>query len=167
MGVSYQENVRTKFHTSKDNQPLQIVQDQHLDEELQIPSPIAPITDIREEVGKESKVRKMRNDDWSIPFACGWNIIKVDNFDAFSSCLNVHAEQIIYMKFTGCPAMEHVIEWCSDNLQCRVNDEEMHLVDPVRRPGRWKLQKSKGNDSELYDILRCKVFIDEKFKCSF
>jgi hypothetical protein len=54
-----------------------------LDEELQIPSPIEPINDIREELGDKSKVRKMRNGDWSIPFACGWNIIRVDNFDAF------------------------------------------------------------------------------------
>jgi len=34
------------------------------------------------EKGNHQQIRKMENDHWSIPFAVGFNIIKVHNFEA-------------------------------------------------------------------------------------
>jgi len=81
----------------------------------------------------------MRNDHWAIPFSCGFNIIKVDNFDANRISIDVHMEVFTHIKFTGCPHQEEVMEWCTDNLKCRVNEEEMKVIDPLRRKGSWRL----------------------------
>jgi len=55
----------------------------------------------------------MRNNHWAIPFSCGFNIIKLDNFDAENTSVDVTMEMFIHIKFTGCPHQEEVMEWCS------------------------------------------------------
>jgi len=98
------------------------------------------------EIGNKSKVRKMDNGNWAIPFSCGFNIIKVHSFDADAIAVRVDFEMIIHIKFTGCPDIENLMLWCIENLRCRVNDEEMDLLDTskfaYKRCGSWKLLKS-------------------------
>jgi hypothetical protein len=71
----------------------------------------------------------MNNGDYSLPFACGFNILKVHNFNASEFHCIVDYEMVIYIKFTNCPEQEDVMAWCVDNLKCRVNEEELLVCD--------------------------------------
>ena len=79
----------------------------------------------------------MENDHWSIPFAVGFNVIKVHSFDPAFVSLIVDFEMFIVLKFSGCPEQETVMDWCIENLKCRIHEEEFLLIDNITRPGYW------------------------------
>jgi len=127
-------------------------------------------------IGDHSSVRKMINGDWSIPYSCGFNILKVHNFNASEIHCVVDYEMVIIIKFTNCPDQEDVMAWCVDNLRCRVNEEEVQVLDmnpfASRRQGSWKPTKSRDfhtcdNCFDGGDCLQGIVRTSEKFFCRF
>ena len=97
---------------------------------------------VNDKIGDKSQVRLMNNGDWAIPFACGFNILKVHDFNAAEINCLVDYEMHIYLKFTNCPEQEDVMAWVVDNLKCRVNEEEVIVLDmnpyAFKRHGFWK-----------------------------
>ena len=55
------------------------------------------------EKGNHQNIRKMENDHWAIPFAVGFNIIKVHEFEPQLVSILVDFEMFIILKFSGCP----------------------------------------------------------------
>ena len=107
----------------------------------------------------------MENYHWALPFAVGFNIIKVHSFDAALISMKVDLEMIIVIKFTGCPDQEEVMDWCIENLRCRINEaEDVLVIDNISRPGLWNLLK-EGHD--YGDYLKGTIRVSETFFCHF
>ena len=52
----------------------------------------------------------------------------------------------IYIKFAGLNYMEEIMAEVIDNAKCRVNEEEVMIIDPdIGRNGSWKLINSSDH----------------------
>ena len=105
----------------------------------------------------------MENNHWALPFACGFNIIRVHGFNAHLISVKVDCEMILVIKFTGCPDQEEVMDWCVENLKCRINEEEFRVIDNITRLGQWKLIKEEGHTHS--DYLKATILLKETFFC--
>ena len=72
----------------------------------------------------------------------------------------------IVLKFSGCPEQETVMDWCVENLKCRIHEEEFYLIDNITRPGYWQLL-SECDDPTHRDYLKGTIRLSEKFFCQF
>ena len=66
----------------------------------------------------------MANGDIAIPFSCGFTLQKIHNFQPQNASVDVLMNMFIYFKFTGLKEMETVMRYVTDNLKCRINDDE-------------------------------------------
>ena len=111
----------------------------------------------------------MENGDWVIPFTCTFSIKKVHSFNADRACIDVDMIMFIYFKFTGLKFMEKIMHTTIDLFKCRINEEEMKLVDPWKgRDGSWKMLASSDHHEGMHkDILKGRILLTQKFFCEF
>jgi len=115
-------------------------------------------------------VRRMPNGHWSIPFSACFVMRNIDEFDAEAKTMDVAFTMILRIKFNGLPNMKEIMDWCEENLKCRVAEAEAAIVkepddDGFGRSGKIVRTKSgnwkKGDELDILSFtLRCK----EKFK---
>ena len=99
-------------------------------------------------VGCQSKVRVMKNGNYSIPFSVGFAIRKIHNFDPETVSVDVFMDIYVYFKFTGAKDLTKVMTYVTEELKMKVNEEEMPLSDPAVGRSEWKLTSSLHNTND-------------------
>ena len=74
------------------------------------------------QVGCHSKVRAMKNGNYSIPFSVGFAIRRIHNFVPETVSVDVLMDMYVYFKFTGAKDLTKVMTFVTEELMMKINE---------------------------------------------